>query len=483
MPHPHQANALYHCRRKQRGVALLVMLVIMVMGILTFLVSSLSRSALQIERDQKTSEALAQAKEALIGFSVSVNLISGSRRPGDLPCPDTDNDGISGDATYTTCNLQSQRIGRLPWKTLGLPDLRDGSGERLWYAVSTNFKNSTRTTCTSPGQSGCLNSDTTGTISIFAPDGTQLNDGGGSTGVVAVIIAPGETLQRQDSVSQTRECTVGVDCDTTDKCTSASPTTVPKCNPVNYLDVATVGGNTENNASFSDGSSSNGFIQGRIKDSNGNIIVNDQLLVISRDNIMQPIQKRVAAEVKLCLADYASNNNDRYPWAAPITDLGSTYNDSSDVYFGRIPDGLFYTWSDSDTGWPSYTHMSDQWGTCNTHTNNTPRAWWINWKEMVFYGVSRRFRPRPTTASSFPSICEAAPDNCSKVNTLSTHARFVVIVAGKKLSGQARATSGEKSAASNYLEGGNESADPSIGYNLFYQGSPSSSFNDILIYQ
>ena len=68
MPHPHQANNLYHCQHKQHGAALLVMLVIMVLGAATFLASSLNRSALQIERDQKTSEALAQAKEALISF-------------------------------------------------------------------------------------------------------------------------------------------------------------------------------------------------------------------------------------------------------------------------------------------------------------------------------------------------------------------------------------------------------------------------------
>ncbi|MDO8263859.1 MAG: hypothetical protein Q7T21_11640 [Gallionella sp.] len=441
---------------------MMVMLVIMVMGAASFLVSSLSRSGLQIKRDQNTSEALAQAKEALIGYATSVNLFSGSARPGDLPCPDRNNDGVAesscGDASGSN---QSQRIGRLPWMTLGLPDLRDGSGERLWYAVSNNFKNSTRTTCTSPGQSGCLNSDTVGTITVRSSDGNIINDATSGSGVVAVIIAPGDVLQRQGGALQDRS--------------SAGINTAS-----NYLDIA----NGIDNASFTD-STTNGFIQGRIKDSNDNLIVNDQLLVISQNIIMQPLQKRVAAEVKLCLEDYASNNIGRYPWAAPITDLGLTYNDNNDEYFGRIPDNLDQTWSDSYTGWPSYTHlMSDQWGTCNTHTNNTPRAWWINWKEMVFYGVARRFRPNDTTALSFPSICEASTTNCLKVNTSNTHARFVVIVAGKKLSTPNQANrNSNKSNAFYYLEGGNESADPSIGYNLFYQASPSSSFNDMLIYQ
>ncbi|MDD5181297.1 MAG: hypothetical protein PHT15_08570, partial [Gallionellaceae bacterium] len=64
MPHHHQANDFHHCPGRQRGAALMVMLVILVMGSAAFLVSSLSRSALQTERDQKTAEALAQAKEA-----------------------------------------------------------------------------------------------------------------------------------------------------------------------------------------------------------------------------------------------------------------------------------------------------------------------------------------------------------------------------------------------------------------------------------
>ncbi|MDE2311014.1 MAG: hypothetical protein KGL01_09335, partial [Betaproteobacteria bacterium] len=233
MPHLHQANSLYRCRRKQHGAALIVMLVIMIIGSIAFLVSSLSSSALQIARDKTTAAALAQAKDALIGYAISVQISfsnsSNQPRPGELPCPDTTNDGSSD----TPClNV----IGRLPWKTLGLPDLRDGSGERLWYAVSTNFKNYSRTSCnlTATPPTGCLNSDTKGTISVFASDGTQLNDGGGSTGVVAVIIAPGDVLTRQGGSLQDRS--------------SAGVNTAS-----NYLDIATVGGITEDNANFIDG--------------------------------------------------------------------------------------------------------------------------------------------------------------------------------------------------------------------------------------
>lgn len=446
------------------------MLVILVIGAVAIFASSLNSSTLQIARDQKTAEALVQAKEALIGYAAKVHISNSSAanqpRPGDLPCPDTDNDGDAeswcGDASGSA---QTRRIGRLPWKTLGLPDLRDGSGERLWYAVSNNFKNNTRTTCTSPGQTGCLNSDTAGTISIFTPDGTRLHDGSDSTGAIAVIIAPGDALQRQDGLQQDRG---------TANINIAS----------NYLDIATISGNTEDNANFIDSSSSNGFIQGRIKDGNGNIILNDQLLAISQESIMRPVQKRVAAEVRLCLEYYASNNNGRYPWATPLNDLG-TYHDESGQYFGRLSDNLDNSRSDSYVGWPIFSYtMDDDWDTetCNTHYNNTPSGWWINWKEMVFYGVARRFRPNDTSAPGFPSAC-STPGNCLNINAPSAPARFVVIVAGKKLGSPDQALrNANKTDAFYYLEGGNEDADQSGGY-TFTQSMPSPTFNDTLVYQ
>ncbi len=51
-----------------------------------------------------------------------------------LPCPDDNNDGIS-DTLKEKC---LSTIGWLPFKTLGLKDLRDNHNERLWYAYSPN---------------------------------------------------------------------------------------------------------------------------------------------------------------------------------------------------------------------------------------------------------------------------------------------------------------------------------------------------------
>ena len=491
----------------QRGAAFMVMLVIMIVGIAAFLVSSLSSSALQTKRDEVTASALVQAREALIGYATSVDL-TGVSRPGDLPCPDTDNDGIAGSTSplVLTCDLQSQRIGRLPWKTLGLPDLRDGNGERLWYAVSDNFKNNTRTICTVSGQPGCLNSDTAGTITVRGSNGSIIYNGCSAfglpdcpnpsasdapfgTGAVAIIFSAGDVLTRQGAASiQNRGCTVGMDCDTTEKCTMSPPTLTPKCNPVNYLDIATA----EDNADFADSSSTNGFIQGRIKDLSNNVILNDQLLVITQDSIMQVIQKRVAGEVKQCLNEYAIHpqNMGRYPWAVPPADFPS-YSDISAKLFGRIPDTPFtqtcLSSGGNTTSVPPNTNncsdtpttgMKNNWtGNCNI---NSLSGWWLNWKEMVFYGLSDAYKP--TTPLIAPAC--GTTGTCLSVTTPSVIAnqKFVVIVAGKMLTNpvaQARSSSPQKSTPDNYLELPNNFP----GTTTFAQSGVSATFNDTLVFQ
>lgn len=450
---PAQRTAIFkHGPGKQRGAALMVMLVIMIMGAAIFLVSSLSSAALQIKRDENTAASLAQAKDALIGYAASVQIsssnLSNQPRPGDLPCPDNHTPGTSQEGTPST-PCSGNALGRLPWKTLSLTDLRDGSGERLWYAVSANFKNSPR--------SSILKSDTPGTISVFATDGTLLNNGGGGTGAVAVIIAPGDVLTRTDKTTPQDRSSAGIS------------------NPQNYLDIAL----GEDNANFTDGSSTNGFIQGRIKDSNGNTIVNDQLLVISQDNIMQVIQKRVAGEVKQCLIEYASNNNGRYPWAVPLTDL-TNYYDSSGLKFGRIPNTF------NNTQFSSNNQMDNKWGpSCNTHNNNTPATWWLNWREMVFYGLADAYKPvypgwywLQGTGWTWRLPSPACP-TCLTVNPPSAAAdkQFVVLVAGKMLSGQVRSSTANKGTLSNYLEGANAN-----GASSFAQGQPSTTFNDTVVF-
>jgi hypothetical protein len=487
--------------------AIILLLLILGVGV-TVLVYNFPTPAKQsIERDKVTAAALAQAKAALIGFAAGIDLGTGASRPGDLPCPDMDNDGTAD----TSCS--GGALGRLPWSRLGLQDLRDGDGERLWYAVSSNFKNNPRTTCTAPSQTTCLNSDTRGTITVRNKEGTVIYNGNDAwsshspSGVIAVVIAPGGVLQRQGAASaQTRGCTVGVDCDANELCTTSPPTLTAKCNPVNYLDNQT---GVEDNAAFTDGSGTDGFINGIVLDADGNQVVNDQLIVITWQDLMPPLERRVAKEAYNCMASYAAASNGRYPWAASVSASASgDYSSAQGERFGRIPDSFAETlvgllaWPNAIVnlicGLTPSLCMSNSWPApsaspaCYIATG----SWWLNWKEHVFYGVADAYKPAATVSLlplpgsvSVPASSGCVwwlANDCLTVDppSASDNKRFVVLVAGKRLAavagGQPRDTTARKGDTTNYLEGDNDNSGTS---NTYEELSTSTTFNDILLYQ
>ncbi len=480
---------------RQQGQALLTILIIVGVAITALVFYFANPARLAIARDKKTEEALAQAKVALIGFAAGVGLSSGAARPGDLPCPDLDNNGFADVAIDTPCS--GGALGRLPWKSLGLPDLRDGNGERLWYAVSSNFKNSPRTPCASPGDTGCLNSDTRGTITVRDGSGAVINDGSNPnewtpSGAIAVIIAPAAVLQRQDvGTPQDRSCTVGVNCDVNERCTTSPPSATPKCNPVNYLDIS----GTEDNANFIDGDNTNGFINGNVV-VGGNVVVNDRLLAIRYEDLMPLLKRRVVKELMNCLTAYAAvpQNNGRYPWAAPVANYPS-FADQSEVRFGRIPDTFSATFLGvsvdliSDTVCPATPAlcMATSWPappSCNITTG----SWWNNWKELVFYGVAEAYQPADPVSSLLPVPPGGPCGNCLTVDppASASDKRVVVIVSGKRLSavasGQPRnwPSPPDKSSAANYLEDNNNG---SPTQNVYTQKPTTTTFNDVLLYQ
>ncbi len=494
-------------RASQFGFAVTLLVITILLGIASVVYGLAAASRPELKRDQKTTDALALAKATLIAHAVSQPVYAGNSPPnriGDLPCPDANDDGSAdacGNAAGTTG--QALRLGRLPWRTLGLPDLRDGDGERLWYAVSNNFKNNTRTNCNTPGTAGCLNSDTRGTISIRNSDGVLVFDASNidptSSGVVAIVFSPGAVLRRQDGVVQDRSCTGGAGCNAAGECLA---TTTPKCNAINYLDIA----NSEDNANFLDGSAANGFIQGIVRDASGNVIVNDRLLFISYQEVMVPIEKRVAAEILKCLADYAEGNNSRYPWAAPVSDVSGTLDDMTDTLFGRIPDrpllqtqlGVVPTTTPvvgpalQVACAPSNSLcMSPKWvAPCQLPTDPTVPSWWNNWKLHVFYAVADAYKPlisytqpTPSTVSLGGIPTPTGCPNCVTVDPPSATAdkRVVVIVAGRRLpaiaGGQPRASTADKQDAANYLEGGNDA------YPTYTRLPGSATFNDFVTYK
>ena len=163
-------------RAAQGGFAFMLVLVVLVVGSLTFYTQSLNQNSSRARNNDATRAALANAKEILIAWSAESEIDNNG--PGHFPCPDNDNNG-HGDGS--ACGTTATRIGRFPWKTLNAPDLRDSSGERLWYAVSPNFLNKA---------SNLVNSDSQG---IFRVTGTTDADQ-----VIAIIFAPGPALAGQE---------------------------------------------------------------------------------------------------------------------------------------------------------------------------------------------------------------------------------------------------------------------------------------------
>lgn len=436
-------------RQTSRGFAFIVPLAFMTVGALYLFVSQLDAAAVERRREEATTLALAQAKEALIAYAVSVSL-TGAARPGDLPCPDNwslghPNAGTpsSDNAALTTpCNTPQKRLGHLPWRTLGIADLRDGSGERLWYAVSTNFKNNPRT--------GVLNSDTTGTITIRDRTGNILFDGTSNTGVIAVIIAPGAPLTRSDGLVQSR---------------IASNYNAP----AHYLDSAA----TEDNAAFSD-STVNGFIAGPVKDTVGNNLANDRIIAVTYEDLMPAIEKRIAAEVMNCMTGYAAYplNMGRYPWpAATAASAGGNFDDTVNTLFGRVPSLLCNTAGDGTGACVGIVgtnkNMLSTWGSVpNCYVTNN----WFNnnWRDHVFYAIADAFKP---------GVGQPSCGACLSVDTINGK-RLAVLVARKMTGAQHRATIVDKSNVANYLEDAN-----GVGGVAYLTTSAMTGFNDLVLHR
>jgi hypothetical protein len=303
---------------------------------------------------RETSDVVAATKAALIGYAVqrgrtvctdpvSTNPAAVAEcarqlteRPGELPCPDTNNDGV-GEATCI-----AGAVGRVPWKSLGIPEPRDRAGEILWYAISGNFRNRASWP-TSPHNT--LNSDTRGTITVRAANNATAL----VTDAAAVIFAPGASQSAQNRSNVDASCTV----------LHASNLFERSECPSNYLETATFDAVTR--------AVTRVFVPNTVTDA-----VNDRVAYITTAEIITPVELRVAGEIKKLLEEYRANSPCQcYPWAEDwpymggIADLGQNR--------GRLP---------------SQASPHD-WG-----TNGVPAMpQWLDsndWHNLVWYSVGRK---------------------------------------------------------------------------------------------
>jgi len=274
----------------------MIAMVTMVALISSYLLANvLTRTSTEIrlDNDQRTQQALREAKAALIAYAASKAWTGSSAtdQPGSLPCPAANEDG----AAIGSCSSAATRIGRLPWKTIGASKLYDGSGNVLWYALSANFLNVPASTI--------INSDTTGTLTL-----TGTNP---ASNLVAVIIAPGSPVGGQ---IRSGSSAVGT-----------------------YLE----GSNASNTDIFVTASiASDSF--------------NDQIIAVTQADLMAVVEPAIAArierDIKPYLTAYATQWSGVYPFPATFpqgNSAQSAYSGSTSATYGLLPitDSASYAWS------------------------------------------------------------------------------------------------------------------------------------------
>jgi hypothetical protein len=245
--------------------------------IAAFLIAiGLNRSSSEItnEREDRNMSALRQAKAALISYAANEGWQDykgqASDQPGGLPCPDTStNNGTSPGI----CSNAANRVGRLPFASIGADDLKDASGERLWYAVSSNFYKKS-------GVGGnVINSDSQGLLTVQGSAPTN--------NVVAIVFAPGAPVL---------DSTMGA---------------IQDRNGLNvfriasYLENFTVGTNDYTFASIAHADST----------------ANDRLLVITQAELMAAVEPVVAARIERDIKPVLNNYSSEWGWDSTGTTL------------------------------------------------------------------------------------------------------------------------------------------------------------------
>ena len=344
VPRCHQPAASF--RSGQRGAVLLTALTVTLLAGTSVLLARLeSTSAPRAREAAVTARALAHAKRAIIGWSVGAGLTGGGveHTPGVLPFPDrnTDAKGYDGKADCVTSWLSDRHlIGRLAWagetspcpaRALGV-ELRDGSGEPLWYAVSRNLVHHRGGSLPDPPINPGLLDGTPAYpwIRLIDANGGVVNGSDGDPLEIAtVIIAPGPPL-----AGQTR--------------TGAAP------GAAHYLDAVTVNGVTYDNAdsdgcrdavtgarAYTDcpGRTGEEFIL--YPDSRNTGIdtdsFNDRIAYVTAGELLRAAEARALGAMAVVLERYRTSHA-VYPWMAPYTaDPGA--DPTSEVLYHASADG------------------------------------------------------------------------------------------------------------------------------------------------
>ena len=334
---------------RQRGAALLIALLVVVLAVTAGLLSAFnSRNSQAAHGDQ----ILVASRDALLGFSVSA--LNGYR-PGDMPFPDTLSkseaprnydgkadtggciDSSKSDGTLIPNGEKMRCLGRLPWRDLGLqlPDdsENDPTGVMPWYAVSANLVDP------------CLKSINPGTLDLAYPSPTSypadcpgtptdsrlphpwltVRDAQGnilSDRVAFIVILPGPAIGTQSRIPSPNLGEAKEYLDT--YAVRVNSTGCPN------------GANTP--CTFRNDDLDNDFIIGDTNDPQN--VFNDRLIYVTIDDLIAGAEKRALAEAAAQLRSFYRNSNAtaaqrHYPYASDLG--GPLFNCKKDLLKGHLP--------------------------------------------------------------------------------------------------------------------------------------------------
>ncbi|MBU0751922.1 MAG: hypothetical protein KJ787_11675 [Gammaproteobacteria bacterium] len=419
--------------RRQRGAALLIFLILVVVGALTYLVNSLTPEEMNARRERQTQEALAQAREALLGYAMQYRdrqIATGQLDHvyGFLPLPDlgtsrNNNTGCAFEgcdaANFFGNALNISAIGRFPWRALGTEPLRDGYGECLWYVVSGSHQRIQR--------GAPVNWDTLSQLDIVVANGTSNLVGALASShdrPVVVIFAPGAVLP-----GQTR--------------TASLVDTVATCggnyDAINYLDPAVAGtlgttsnyfGGTSNNASGDTGAAVKALSAAGTVERKGDAtlwanvcppgstcttVANDRGLSLTGDALFSALRKSSNFRLDInSMLDRMTNCLRDQIAAGSALSLQAPSASHTEKSVGRIPDD-----------------------TCYDNTRD-PQGYYDHYKDQVFVAAC-------TTGSCLNVTVDAAASSCAGT----------LLFAGQRSATQSRSDATERNTVANYLEDDN----------------------------
>ncbi len=376
--------------RSQNGLALLMLVFVLALAITAYTVKALNSSEIKVAKGKKTAEALAEAKTALIGWSVSHPI-----HPGIMPFPDRSADGNydgNSDCSAAIPNFNIL-IGRLPFLGQTAPcaaaspglasSLVDGNGEQLWYAVSRNLVRTSFVPVINPS---IADVPTENWLVVRDKDGQIISDR-----VAVVVMAPGAPIGAQDRSG-------GL------------------AGPAAYLDRITISGTNYGNDDYT--VANEGFV---ISDDMQMVSsvdprylqpyeFNDKLAYITIDELIVALEKRAIGEMASSLRAYylassVTAANRYYPYTAALGD--ATYTCVDGLLQGGMP--LI------DCSSPSLFSFLPSWFVQNI------------WQDFIYYAVS--------------SDCNLATTGCAlgdiTVGT-QTNVDALVISTGAAMATQAR---------------------------------------------